>query len=130
MMLTMDSALVLVFINFLWAVYVQLRVTHAPGMPGKFSPPLRVSNPGMHHGTCVGDRENVPGIPGACATHNFTYLVGGLYLALLFVCSLVSFPPFCSQSYVIISICSIYIYFALILHTAYYIYSMLYVFTH
>ena len=21
--------------------------------------------------------ENVPGIPGACATHNFTYLVGG-----------------------------------------------------
>ena len=39
-----------------------------------------VSDPGMHHGTCVthvpwcmsgsptrGDRENVPGIPGACA---------------------------------------------------------------
>ena len=41
----------------------------------------------MHHGTCVthvpwwmsgsltpGGRENVPGIPGACATRNFTYL--------------------------------------------------------
>ena len=49
-----------------------------------------VSDPGMHHGTCVthvpwcmsgslfsGGRENVPGIPGACATHNFTYLARG-----------------------------------------------------
>ena len=49
-----------------------------------------VSDPGMHHGTCVthvswcmsgsltcGDGENVPGIPGACATRNFTYLVRG-----------------------------------------------------
>ena len=26
---------------------------HAPGMPGKFSPRLRVSDPDMHHGTCV-----------------------------------------------------------------------------
>ena len=47
-----------------------------------------VSDPGMHHGTCVthvpwymsgsltrGDGENVPGIPGACTTRNFTYLV-------------------------------------------------------
>ena len=45
---------------------------------------------GMHHGTCVshvpscmsgsltrGGGENVPGIPGACATRNFTYLVWG-----------------------------------------------------
>ena len=44
-----------------------------------------VSDPGMHHGTCVthvpwcmsesltrGGGENVPGIPGACATRNFT----------------------------------------------------------
>ena len=55
-----------------------------------------VSNPGMHHGTCVthvpwcmsgslsrGGGENVPGIPGACATHNFMYLarahVGGSF---------------------------------------------------
>ena len=49
-----------------------------------------VSNPGTHHGTCVmhvpwcmsgsltrGGGENVPGIPGACATRNFTYLARG-----------------------------------------------------
>ena len=66
--------------------YVKLRVAHAPGMPGTFPPcgPLQrkslVSDPGMHHGTCVTHvpwcmsgsltrcgRENVPGIPGACA---------------------------------------------------------------
>ena len=48
------------------------------------------SEPGIHRGTCVthvlwcmsgslirGGRENVPSIPGACATHNFTYLVRG-----------------------------------------------------
>ena len=47
-----------------------------------------VIDPGMHHGTCVthvpwcmsgsltgGGGENVPGIPGACATRKFTYLV-------------------------------------------------------
>ena len=31
----------------------KLRVAHAPGMPGTFSPPPRVSDPDMHHGTCV-----------------------------------------------------------------------------
>ena len=49
-----------------------------------------VSDPGMHHGMCVthvpwwmsgsltrGGRENVPGIPGACASLNFTYLARG-----------------------------------------------------
>ena len=48
----------------------------------------QVSDPGMHHSTCVthlpwcisgsltrGGGENVPGIPGECATCNFTYLV-------------------------------------------------------
>ena len=48
------------------------------------------SDPGMHHGTCVthvpwcmsgssnrSGGENVPGIPGACATRNFRYLVRG-----------------------------------------------------
>ena len=34
-------------------IYVKLWVAHAPGMPGTFSPLLRVSNPDMHHGTCV-----------------------------------------------------------------------------
>ena len=56
------------------------------------SKPL-VSDPGMHHGTCVthvpwcmsgsltrGGGENVPGIPGACATRNFTYLARGPWL--------------------------------------------------
>ena len=32
--------------------YIKLRVAHAPGMPGTFSPPPRVSDPDMHHGTC------------------------------------------------------------------------------
>ena len=49
-----------------------------------------VSDPGMHHGTCVthvpwcmsgsltrGSGENVPGILGACATRNFAYLARG-----------------------------------------------------
>ena len=75
--------------------YVKLRVAHAPGMPGTFSTPPRVSDPDMHHGTCVthvpwcmtgshlavsfevGGGENVPGIPGACTTRKFTYLVIG-----------------------------------------------------
>ena len=51
---------------------------------------LLVSDLGMHHGMCVthvpwcmsgsltpADGENVPGIPGACATLNFMYLVRG-----------------------------------------------------
>ena len=33
--------------------YAKLRVAHAPGMPGTFSPPPRVSDPDMHHSTCV-----------------------------------------------------------------------------
>ena len=53
-----------------------------------------VSEPGMHHGTCFthvpwcmsglltrGGRENDLGIPGACATCNFTYLARGLWCA-------------------------------------------------
>ena len=31
----------------------KVQVVHAPGMPGTFSPPLPVSNPDMHQGTCV-----------------------------------------------------------------------------
>ena len=71
--------------------YVKLWVAHAPGMPGTFSPPpTSKETSGMHHGTCVthvpwcmsgsltnGGGENVPGIPGACATRNFTYLARG-----------------------------------------------------
>ena len=70
------------------AGFVKLRVAHAPGIPGTFSPP--VSDPGMHHGTslthvpwCMSGSltraggENVPGIPGACTTRNFAYLARG-----------------------------------------------------
>ena len=75
--------------------YVKLRVAHAPGMPGTFSPPPRFSDPDMHHGTCATHVPrcmpgsltsgflwgrwwgNVPGIPGTCTTRNFTYLVRG-----------------------------------------------------
>ena len=54
---------------------------------------LLVNDPGMHHDTCVthvpwcmsgsltsGGGENVPGIPSACATHSFAYLVRGPWL--------------------------------------------------
>ena len=33
--------------------YAKLRVAPAPGMPGTFNQPSRVSDPDMHHGTCV-----------------------------------------------------------------------------
>ena len=35
------------------ARYVTFRVAHSPGMLGTFSPPQRVSDPDMPHGTCV-----------------------------------------------------------------------------
>ena len=66
------------------ARYVKLWVAHAPGIPGKFSPPPLVCEPDMHHGTCVTHMPwcmsgslNVPCIPGACANRDFTYLVRG-----------------------------------------------------
>ena len=38
-----------------WASYQIRKIAgaHALGMPGTFSPPWRVSDPDMHHGTCV-----------------------------------------------------------------------------
>ena len=70
--------------------YVKLQVLHSPGT---FSLPPRVSDPDKHQGTCVcrdacldrslmasfkvGSGKNIPGIPGVCATRNFTYLVRG-----------------------------------------------------
>ena len=74
--------------------YVKLRDAHLPGMPVYLFSRHRlqrnplVSDPGMHHGTCIthvpwcmsgwltrGGGKNVPGIPGARATRNFSYLV-------------------------------------------------------
>ena len=75
--------------------FVKLWATHAPGMPGTFSPPPRFGDPDMHQGTCV---MHVPWcMPGtltsdflwsqwrgkrsrhcrACATYSFAYLVRG-----------------------------------------------------
>ena len=69
--------------------YIKLWVVHAPRMPGTFSPPP-TSKETMHHGMCVahvpwcmsgsltrGGGGNVPGIPGACTTRNFTFLLRG-----------------------------------------------------
>ena len=36
-----------------FSIYANLQVAHAPGMPGKFSPPPRVSDPDMHNSMCV-----------------------------------------------------------------------------
>ena len=90
------------------ARYVKLRVAHAPGMPGTFSPPPRVSDPDIRHVTCVthvqwcmpgslsafevGGGENVPDIPGARATRTFTYLARGIWTVSIY--SLVSFISF------------------------------------
>ena len=41
------------FINGPLTRYVNLRVAHAPGMPGTFSPPPWISDPDMHRSTCV-----------------------------------------------------------------------------
>ena len=45
---------------------VKFRVAHAPGIPGTFSPPPRVSDPDMHHSTCA---THVPWcMPGSLAS--------------------------------------------------------------
>ena len=63
----------------------KLRVAHAPGMLGTFSPPPRVSDPDMHHGTCM-PKSLISSLfwsrwrgnfRGACATRNLAYLVRG-----------------------------------------------------
>ena len=77
-----------VALNIAWASYQIRKIARCAcaGNAGNVFPRRRfqrkplVSDPGMHHGTCVthvpwcmsgsltrGDRENVPGIPGACA---------------------------------------------------------------
>ena len=56
------------------ARYVTLRDAHASGMPGTFSPPPRVSDAGMHHGTCV---AHVPWCMPASLTSGFRWSRGG-----------------------------------------------------
>ena len=71
---------------------VKLRVAHVLEMSGTFSPPPRVSDPDMHHGTCVTNvpwcmlipltsgllcrrREKRSRHSRACSIRNFAYLV-------------------------------------------------------
>ena len=91
---------------FLWASYQIRKIARCTcaGNAGNVFPHRRlqrkplVSDPGMHHGTCVthvpwcmsgsltrGGGENVPGIPAACATRTFTYLVRGTWCVYLIV---------------------------------------------
>ena len=88
-----------------WASYrirMKLRVAHAPGMSGMLSPPSQLAIPtgikARAWRTCrdacqdrsravsveVGGGGNVPGILGACATRNFTYLVRGPWKRFLY----------------------------------------------
>ena len=78
-----------------WASYQIRKITSCAcaGNAGNVSPRHQfqrkslVSEPGVHHDSCVahvpwcmsgsltcGDGENVPGIPGTCATRNFMYM--------------------------------------------------------
>ena len=81
--------------------YVTLRVAHVPGMPGTFSPPPQVSYPAMP-GSLTSDflwsRWRVPGIPGACATRNFTYLVRGTWLLIFTKASAAMVLSFCFKN--------------------------------
>ena len=52
--------------------YVKLRVTHAPGMPGTFSPPPLVGDPDLHHGTCV---THVPWCMPGSLTSGFLWIL-------------------------------------------------------
>ena len=55
-----------------WASYQIRKIAgaHAPGMPGTFSPSLQVSDPDMHHGTCV---THVPGCMPGSLTSSFLW---------------------------------------------------------
>ena len=53
------------------ARYVKLRVAHAPGIPGTFSPPPQVNYPDMHHGTCV---KHVPWCMPGSLTGGFLWI--------------------------------------------------------
>ena len=88
--------------------YVKLWFAHAPGMPGtsphhRFQRKPPVSDPSMHHGTCVAHvqwcmsgsltrsgGENVPGIPAECTTREFRYLARALGDIYVWLCLLIS----------------------------------------
>ena len=49
----LDYDLINRFCNGPLARYIKLQVAHAPEIPGTFFSPPQVSDPDMHHGTCV-----------------------------------------------------------------------------
>ena len=49
----------------------KIAYAHAPGMPGTFSPPPWVSDPDMHHGTCV---THVPWCMPGSLTSSFLWI--------------------------------------------------------
>ena len=109
-MLNVDKVL-LRYVKWPLSIYVKFRVAHAPGCRERFlhhrlQRKQLISDPGMHDGTCVthvpwcmpgsltrGGGKNVLGIPGTCASLNFTYLVRGPWrgylrsITSLFICS-------------------------------------------
>ena len=96
--------------------HLQLWVAHAQGMPGTCSLPARVSAPTCitARASCtwrdawrdrklavsfeVGGKENVPCIPGACATRKFTYLVRGPWFVFICVIFAVDSEPVATRS--------------------------------
>ena len=87
-----------------WASYQirKLRIAHVLGMPGTLFPPTSketvVSDPGMHHGTCVthvswcmsrsltcGGEENVPDIPGASVNQKILRIWQEAYYNTLYI---------------------------------------------
>ena len=98
--------------------YVILRVTHASGMLGTFSPPRRVSDADMYHGTCVthvtqcmtvsltsgflwSQWRGKPSrhyILGICETHNFTYLVRSHCVGNVVLLSIFYYNGLCDNS--------------------------------
>ena len=90
---------------YVWCIHIHGPLTRnvkfwvacAPGMLGTFSPPLtsietasyRSQHVSRHVPWCMsgsltrGGKENDPGIPDACATRNFTYLVRGPWVEIL-----------------------------------------------
>ena len=81
----------------------------------QWKPP--VSDHGMHHGTCVTHvpwcmsgsltgavGENVPGIPGACATRNFMYLAIGPWWKAIMYMDAVLVEGVCRKTYYIVTV--------------------------
>ena len=71
-LLKYSNAVILCCRNTSWASYQIRKIAgaHALGMPGKFSPPPRASDPGMHHGTCV---THVPWCMPGSLTNDFLW---------------------------------------------------------